>query len=68
MSQIIGFSVPENFKAPYLSESVKEFWGRWHISLSTWLRDYVYISLGGNKKGKFRKYFNVLFTFIVSGL
>ncbi len=68
MSQIIGFSVPENFKAPYLSESVKEFWGRWHISLSTWLRDYVYIPLGGNKKGKFRKYFNVLFTFIVSGL
>ena len=66
IAQILGYYVPENFIAPYLSRSVKEFWGRWHISLSTWLRDYIYIPLGGNKKGIVRKYINIFITFIVS--
>lgn len=68
IAQILGYSIPENFRAPYLSMSVKEFWGRWHVSLSTWLRDYIYIPLGGNRRGKIRKYANILVTFIISGL
>lgn len=67
-AQILGFIIPENFIAPYMSVSVKEFWGRWHISLSTWLRDYIYIPLGGNRKGRLRKYINIMITFVVSGL
>ena len=58
----------ENFDTPYFSRSIKEFWRRWHISLGSWLRDYVYIPLGGNRKGKVRKYFNLMVTFFVSGL
>ena len=58
----------ENFKAPYLAESIQEFWRRWHISLSTWFRDYVYIPLGGNRCSKARKYLNLLITFLVSGM
>ncbi|SFH06867.1 D-alanyl-lipoteichoic acid acyltransferase DltB, MBOAT superfamily [Desulfotomaculum arcticum] len=65
---VLGFNIPENFKQPYFSLSVKEFWRRWHISLSTWLRDYLYIPLGGNRKGKLRKHFNTMLTFLVSGL
>ncbi len=68
IAQLIGFDIPENFLAPYLSMSIKEFWSRWHISLSSWLRDYIYIPLGGNRKGKIRKYINILITFLVSGL
>lgn len=68
IAQILGYSIPENFLAPYLSMSVREFWGRWHISFSSWLKDYVYIPLGGNRKGKLRKYLNVLITFAVSGI
>ncbi len=68
IAQILGFTIPENFVAPYMSRTVKEFWGRWHISLSTWLRDYIYIPLGGNRKGKIRKYINIMITFIVSGI
>lgn len=68
MSKVLGFELIENFKRPYFSLSIKEFWKRWHISLSQWLRDYVYISLGGNRKGKVRTYVNLLITFLVSGL
>lgn len=65
---LLGFELRENFKAPYLAESIKDFWGRWHISLSTWLRDYIYIPLGGNRKGMLRKNINLLVTFLVSGI
>lgn len=65
---LLGVPLVENFRRPYLSSSVKEFWGRWHLSLSYFLRDYVYIPLGGNRKGRLRKYGNVLVTFLVSGL
>ena len=58
----------ENFKTPYFSSTVKEFWSRWHISLSSWFRDYVYIPLGGNRVSKFRHQLNLLITFLVSGL
>ena len=58
----------ENFDTPYLSRSVGEFWRRWHISLSSWFRDYLYIPLGGSRKGKLRKYLNVMIVFIISGL
>ena len=58
----------ENFRSPYFSASIREFWSRWHISLSTWFRDYVYIPLGGNRCGKFRHNVNLMITFIVSGL
>lgn len=67
-ARVMGFSLMENFDTPYFSRSVSEFWRRWHISLSTWFRDYVYIPLGGNRCSKFRKYFNLLVTFGVSGL
>ena len=67
-AQILGFRLMENFRQPYLSKSCGEFWRRWHISLSSWFRDYLYIPLGGNRKGKRRKYFNNFITFLVSGL
>lgn len=67
-AKILGICLMENFNAPYLSHSTAEFWRRWHISLSTWFRDYLYIPLGGNRKGKFRKYFNLMITFGISGL
>ena len=67
-AKILGIQLMENFDAPYLSASVAEFWRRWHISLSSWFRDYLYIPLGGNRKGKIRKYINLLITFGVSGL
>lgn len=67
-AKMLGISLMENFNAPYLSTSVSEFWRRWHISLSTWFRDYLYIPLGGNRRGKVRKYVNLLITFGVSGL
>lgn len=68
ISKMLGIDLKENFNAPYYSESFKEFWRRWHISLSSWLKDYVYIPLGGNRKGTFRKNVNLLITFIVSGV
>ena len=67
-SRILGIDICNNFDAPYLSGSIAEFWRRWHISLSSWLKDYVYIPLGGNRKGIWRKYLNILIVFAVSGL
>lgn len=67
-AKLLGINLMTNFKSPYFSASVKEFWSRWHISLSTWFRDYVYIPLGGNRVGKIRHAFNLMITFLVSGL
>lgn len=67
-SKIMGIELINNFNAPYLSCNIFEFWRKWHVSLSSWLRDYIYIPLGGNRKGKSRKYLNILLTFAVSGL
>ncbi|WP_273568324.1 MBOAT family O-acyltransferase [Maribacter halichondriae] len=67
-AKIMGFDLMTNFRRPYFARSVGEFWQRWHISLSTWFKDYVYIPLGGNKVGKARHYFNLFVTFLVSGL
>lgn len=68
VSKMLGIDLKENFNSPYYSQSIKEFWRRWHISLSSWLKDYVYIPLGGNRKGTLRKNINLLITFTVSGL
>lgn len=68
VSGLFGVHLINNFNRPYFSQSIKEFWGRWHISLSSWLKDYVYIPLGGNRKGALRKYANLTVTFLVSGL
>jgi len=68
ISQAFGISLMENFRAPYLSVSPRDFWRRWHISLSTWLRDYLYIPLGGNRHGPFRKHLNVFIVFTLCGL
>ena len=65
---MVGLKFPENFDNPYLSRSITEFWRRWHISLSSWLRDYIYIPLGGNRAGKARSYFNLLLTMALGGL
>ena len=65
---LLGFRFPKNFDAPYKSTTITEFWRRWHISLSSWLRDYLYISLGGNRKGRLRTYVNLLLTMLLGGL
>lgn len=65
---LLGFRFPLNFDSPYQSRNITEFWRRWHISLSTWLRDYLYISLGGNRKGEVRTYLNQLITMLLGGL
>ncbi|MCK7557855.1 hypothetical protein MKQ70_23735 [Chitinophaga sedimenti] len=62
-----GFKIPQNFDTPYKSASITEFWRRWHISLSSWLRDYLYIPLGGNRKGKARQYLNQFLTMLIGG-
>ena len=67
-AKLFGINLMENFRSPYFSASVREFWSRWHISLSTWFRDDVYIPLGGNRCGKFRHNLNLMITFIISGL
>jgi alginate O-acetyltransferase complex protein AlgI len=67
-ARILGYDLMENFRRPYASTSVAEFWSRWHISLSTWFRDYLYVPLGGNRVPRARWYFNLLFVFLVSGL
>jgi len=68
LGRMLGFKFPENFNFPYIARSIKEFWRRWHISLSTWFRDYLYIPLGGNKKGSVRTYVNLLIVFFLTGL
>ena len=68
LGEIFGFKFMENFNYPYISRSIKEFWRRWHISLSTWFKEYLYIPLGGNRKGKFRTYINLLIVFFTTGL
>lgn len=65
---IMGFKIPENFNYPYISKSIREFWRRWHISLSTWFKDYLYIPLGGNRKGRYRTYLNLVIVFFITGL
>ena len=65
---MLGFRFPQNFNSPYKSASITEFWQRWHISLSSWLRDYLYIPLGGNRKGALRTYFNLFLTMLLGGL
>ena len=67
-AKILGIQLMENFDAPYLSLTVADFWRRWHISLTSWFKDYLYIPLGGSRKGKMRKYLNKLIVFLVSGL
>ncbi len=68
MLDAFGFKLPVNFNLPYFSESVSEFWRRWHITLSSWLRDYVYIPLGGSRGGRVRTYANLIFTLTICGL
>lgn len=68
LGRMFGFEFQENFNYPYISSSIKEFWRKWHISLSTWFREYVYIPLGGNRKGKIRTYINLWLVFIVTGI
>ena len=68
LGHMLGFRFPENFRSPYRAASITEFWRRWHISLSTWLRDYLYIPLGGNRKGKARTYTNLAITMLLGGL
>lgn len=68
VGKIMGFDLINNFNRPYLSQSITEFWHRWHISLSTWLKDYIYIPLGGSRCSKARNYWNIIVTFLVSGI
>lgn len=68
LSETLGISVMENFKRPYFAVSIADFWRRWHISLSSWFRDYIYIPLGGNRKGTVRKYCNIIVVFLLSGI
>ncbi|WP_418553192.1 MBOAT family O-acyltransferase, partial [Hominenteromicrobium sp.] len=68
LGKMFGFDIPENFNYPYLSKSISEFWRKWHISLGSWFREYVYIPLGGNRKGAFRTYLNLSVVFFLTGL
>jgi len=67
-ARCMGYQLMVNFNRPYFAKNIRDFWRKWHISLSSWFRDYVYIPLGGNRKGKLRKHFNILITFSLSGL
>jgi len=67
-ARVLGYTLMDNFREPYFSGNVADFWRRWHISLTSWFRDYVYIPLGGNRKGKIRKYMNTMLVFLLSGL
>lgn len=68
LGKMFGFNFPENFNYPYISKSIREFWRRWHITLSNWFKDYLYISLGGSREGKWRTYTNLIIVFFVTGL
>ena len=68
ISLLLGFELPDNFDAPYTARSVQEFWRRWHMTLSRWLRDYLYIPLGGNRRGRARTYVNIMLTMLLGGL
>jgi alginate O-acetyltransferase complex protein AlgI len=68
LGQVFGFKFPENFNFPYIAKSIKEFWRRWHMTLSRWFRDYLYIPLGGSHKGNYRTYFNLFLVFFATGL
>lgn len=68
VANMLGFDIVRNFKQPYFATSVKDFWRRWHISLSTWLRDYLYIPLGGNRVSRIKLYRNIFITFLISGI
>lgn len=68
MALLLGFNIPENFNNPYFSRNLKEFWGRWHISLSTWIKDYIYIPLGGNRSGFARTQINMVLAMVISGI
>jgi D-alanyl-lipoteichoic acid acyltransferase DltB (MBOAT superfamily) len=68
VGKVLGFELTENFRRPYFAVSVTDFWHRWHISLSTWLKDYVYIPIGGSRCSKSRNYWNIFVTFLVSGI
>ena len=68
ISLLLGFELPANFDAPYTARTIQDFWRRWHITLSSWLRDYLYIPLGGNRKGRGRTYANLVITFLLGGL
>ncbi len=68
LGKMFGFEFPENFNYPYVSTSIREFWRRWHISLSSWFKEYIYIPLGGNRKGEVRTYINLAVVFIVTGI
>jgi len=68
MARMLGFDLMQNFNLPYFATSVQDFWHRWHISLSTWLRDYLYLPLGGNRRGRFRTYLNLMIVMLLGGL
>ena len=65
---LLGFRLPENFNMPYLATDIQDFWARWHMTLSTWIRDYVYIPLGGNRGSFWRVQFNLMMAFVLSGI
>lgn len=67
-AKILGIDIMNNFESPYMSKNTAEFWNRWHISLSSWLKDYIYIPLGGNRRGRIRQYVNILIVFLISGM
>jgi alginate O-acetyltransferase complex protein AlgI len=68
VARIVGFDLPENFNMPYIARSITDFWRRWHMTLSQWLRDYLYIPLGGNRRGAMRTYVNLMLTMLIGGL
>ena len=68
LGKMLGFVFPKNFNYPYISKSISEFWRRWHITLGSWFKEYIYIPLGGNRKGKKRTFLNLLIVWFLTGL